>query len=246
MACRYLYIPAAGFCFLIAILLSNRAALRIPFISAGILEKVTRVSTIAVLIFYSAFTIIRNFAWRNSATVWLEVAEHYPDNPLPHRNLGVWFMGCGLLDKAIDEFKIAISLDPAFVIAYQDLGLCYYNKELLDEAIGEFEKALKLGLNQPEIYINLGACLIGKKQYREAIDYIQEAIKTEPMSTKAYYNLGVAYANMKNYTEAKKTWEKALEINPEFKDAKDNLKKLEQLKVSGELFNYVKNKNDKK
>ena len=227
MASRYLYISTAGFCLLIAWLLRKLPTLKIFSVSPNILQRISKELLVVLLIFYSVFTIIRSFAWRNSATIWLEVAEAYPNHPLPRRNLGAWFKKSGLPDKAIDEFKIAISMDPTFTLAYNDLGVCYYEKGLFDEAIEEFKKALEFGLNWPDVYVNLGVCFTEKRQYQEAIGYFKQAIEIDPGCLQAYNNLGVTYAGMRNYAEAKKAWEMALEIDPEFKDARDNLKKLD-------------------
>ena len=129
MACRYLYIPAVGFCLLLAMLLYKLPTLRIFSIPPNILRKLTRDAVVVLLIFYSVFTIIGNFAWRNSITFWLEAVEHYPGSARVHGELGGRFIKSGLLDKGIDECRKAIGIDPGFAKGHSNLGVGYAEKK---------------------------------------------------------------------------------------------------------------------
>jgi tetratricopeptide (TPR) repeat protein len=215
IAARYLYLPVAGFCLLLAVFLFRLANVRVV--------------SMILLIFYSIFTAIGNTNWKNNIVFWSGMVKNYPNNALAHSNLGASFRKGGLLDKAIYEYKIAIALDSNYAKDYNALGVCYYQKGVLDNAISEFKKALKLDPNLIEAYISLGAVMGDKGLYKEAIVNFERALKIDSGSVQAYDGLVVTYARMKKFDKAKTLWEKALEINPEYKNTQDNLKKLRGL-----------------
>jgi len=232
MANRYLYIPAAAGCFLIALLLFKLPQLDFFGILQINPKQYRIVLIIIILLSYSIFTIIRNPIWKNDITLGLELAKTYPNNAVSHRNLAYAFGVNGLLDRAIEENKIAISLTPRYLDAHIDLGVSYFEKGLLEEAISEYKEALRLNRDKmmlPIIYTNIGAVFTKKGLYEKAIDYFETAIKIDPRYMPAYDNIGIAYSLMKNFNEAKRIWEKGLEINPKYKSIKINLEKLKKI-----------------
>jgi len=229
MAARYLYLPEIGFCFLIAAFLFQLPDFKIYSIPQDVLKKVSRNSFIIILVFYSMFTVIRNMGWKHNTIFWSEMVRNYPSNALAHSNLGAAFRDSGLLDKAIEEYKIALSIDPNYAKDYNALGTCYYEKGAYDSAIVEFEKALKSDPGFISAYANLGSVFGDKGLYQEATRCFEESIHLDRKFLNAYNGLGVTYARMKDYDRARQSWEKALQIDPKNKEAKDNLQKLKQL-----------------
>lgn len=226
---RYLYIPAAGFCFLISMLLFKLSGLKLASAFVNIPRQAARDTIVILIIFYSLFTIIRNNVWKDNIALLLEMAQTYPKNSRIHADLGSRFREIGLLDKAITEYRTAINLVPNFAFYHKNLGECYYEQKNIAETVKEFQKALALDANLLETQINLGTIFGEKGFYQEAIDCFEKAIRIEPDNPLAYNHLGVTYARMKNWGEAKKAWKKTLEINPEYKTAEENLDKLKQL-----------------
>jgi len=72
-----------------------------------------------------------------------------------HNNLGVAYGTKGQTDKAIEQFKLAISLDPNYAQAYDNLGLAYLNKGMAVEAYQNFQKACKLFPQDPRFNYHL-------------------------------------------------------------------------------------------
>ena len=63
--------------------------------------------------------------------------------------------GQGDLDKAIENYQKAISLEPNFASAHRDLGIAYYKNNNVTEAIREFEVYLSLSPTAEDVnYIN--------------------------------------------------------------------------------------------
>lgn len=227
MAFRYLYLPAFGFCFLFSLAILNLPRLSVPLVSKGFLKKLAKNITVIILISYFVLTMVKNLSWFDNVVLWSEMVDIYPDSPNAHSNLGASFKQYGLLNKAINEYKIALRLDPAYVPDYNSLGLCYYKKGLFDEAMKEFKKALALDPGFLHAYLNLGLVFKKKGLHEESIECSQQLLRIDPNFIQAYNNLGVTYIEMKKCDEAKRAWLKALEINPGYETARKNLKKLQ-------------------
>jgi tetratricopeptide (TPR) repeat protein len=242
-ASRYLYLPIAGFCLLIAGLILELPNFKIFSIQPAILKKTARSIILISVLTYSIFTVIRNMGWRNNIVFGLEIAEIYPNNAVAHSWLGNIFLKNGFFDKALYEYKIALSLNPNYAGDENNLGLCYYKKGLLDEAIAQFKKTIELDPNFLQAYINLGSALgdkglyqeamngtlKDKGLYQEAMDCFNQVLKIDPQNIQAYNALGVTFARIKEWAKARKSWEMAIKIYPKNKEAQENLEKLKQL-----------------
>jgi tetratricopeptide (TPR) repeat protein len=59
-------------------------------------------------------------------------------------SMGRVLYGAGQYDRAIEQLKKTLDLDPNFAEAHFQLGMVYEQKRMFDEAIGEFQKAADL------------------------------------------------------------------------------------------------------
>jgi serine/threonine-protein kinase len=71
-------------------------------------------------------------------------------------NYSYWY--AGHYDKAIEELKKTVSLNPYYHLAHQFLGDAYSAKSMFHEAINEFKMSVELSDNDPMAVANL-ACL---------------------------------------------------------------------------------------
>lgn len=114
-----------------------------------------------------------------------------------HNNLGIMYMSERSYYAAIQEFKIAISLNPesqATAVYYTNLGDCYMKIEHPELALDCYERALTLYNLNLNYYINLAKCLIANKLLEQKLE--QFADFTNP-----YNQLmsGVLYVESGNY-----------------------------------------------
>ena len=61
-----------------------------------------------------------------------------------HSKLGVKYAKTGNFEKAIEEFKAVLTLDPGNMFARMNLALCYAYSDQLYEAVKEYKKVLQL------------------------------------------------------------------------------------------------------
>jgi Tfp pilus assembly protein PilF len=88
----------------------------------------------------------------------------------------------GLMDKAVENCKIAIQIDPEYGNAYNDIGAYLLSQKRLDEAIPWFEKAFQATnyANYCYPYLNLGRIYEFKGRWNLALDYYANAIQENP------------------------------------------------------------------
>jgi tetratricopeptide (TPR) repeat protein len=136
-------------------------------------------------------------------------------NPIWRSNISLW-----------TKMSAAYPRDPD-----SHLNLAYFwgERGKLDRAIREYEIAIQLYPGYPVAYNKFGATLGSFGHYRESMELLKEAIRLDPQYACAYNNLGTAYANLQHWDEAEKTWRQALVIAPNNRDARRNLKKLQEL-----------------
>ncbi len=122
-------------------------------------------------------------------------------------------------EKAIENYNMAIVLNPNFSEAYFNRGLAYYNKKNYDKAISDYNKSADLDPRNPVIYNNRGDAYYRKQEFENAILDYDRAISLNQKYLKAYYNRGLAYACQQDYEKAIEDFDKVIELNPEFAEA---------------------------
>ncbi|MFH1447376.1 MAG: AAA family ATPase [Candidatus Micrarchaeota archaeon] len=122
-------------------------------------------------------------------------------------------------DRAIENYNMAVVLNPNFSEAYFNRGLAYYNKKNYDKAISDYNKAAELDPRNPVIYNNRGDAYYRKQEFENGILDYDKAISLNQKYLKAFYNRGLAYACQQDYERAIEDFDKVVELNPEFAEA---------------------------
>lgn len=99
------------------------------------------------------------------------------------------FLKYNELDKAIDCYKQAISLNPEFADAYFNLGKAFKFKKEYPEAIKSLEQAKKFNPNDAETITVLGETYKQNGQYTQAIKNFEQALLVDSASDYAKRNL---------------------------------------------------------
>lgn len=213
---RFLYLPCAGFCFLLG-------ATVVRAYSVRRYRKIAVISVALIFLFYSWQTTARNMVWRNPLVFWEDRVRHLPATARAHSSLGSVYQKAGLYDKAETQFRKAVDNDPNYADAHNNLGNIYYERGLYDKADEEFKRANELNpaLNKP--HLNLGNMHFKAAGYDEAIEEYKIFLQQQPFDPEANNNLGRAYYMTGRYDDAISHFKKALEISPDFVDAWYNL-----------------------
>jgi tetratricopeptide (TPR) repeat protein len=108
-------------------------------------------------------------------------------------NLGSAYSAKGWEDKAVEQYQMAIRVNPSYVNAYNNLGVSYLESGRVDEGIQLFQAALGLQPDLAETHNNLGLAYLRKGLADQAIEQLQEAVYLSPDDPYFYYGLADAY-----------------------------------------------------
>jgi len=103
-----------------------------------------------------------------------------------------------------------------------------YQQSQFDLAEVQYRKALEYEPDNEKAKYNLANSLQKQSKFEEAVkllDNLSGSSKDNSLKSAAYYNQGVAYTKMKNLDASIESYKKALRLNPNDKEARENLEK---------------------
>jgi type IV pilus assembly protein PilF len=133
-----------------------------------------------------------------------------------HYELGSLYLLDGRFAIALEEARIALSVDPNYAPAYNLLGLTHM--ELKESRLAEenFDRALRLAPGDPEISNNFGWFLCQNSREQRSIAYFMAAAKNPLYTTptKPYTNAGICSVRLKDDKAAEDYLLTALRLSP--------------------------------
>ncbi len=124
--------------------------------------------------------------------------------------------------KKGDEKMSGIEI-PSFESTSFTLGMAYKERGFLKEAVKEFTKALIEMSDKECVYIEIGKLLVLQGQYDEAINTLLKALDSSPEQAEAYRLLGCVYHLKKEYHQAAICYLQAYKLNSADVNAINNL-----------------------
>jgi protein O-mannosyl-transferase len=161
--------------------------------------------------------------WQNSETLWAHTIECTTDNGVAHSNLGTALAEEGKREEALEQFQIAVQINPGYADFHNNLGNALYQEGKADEAAAQYQISLQEWHDDPVVHNNLGNALQQEGKMDEAIAQYQIAVQLNPRYAEAEYDLGNAFALQGKLDQAIGHYQMALQINPRYGEAHDNL-----------------------
>jgi tetratricopeptide (TPR) repeat protein len=214
MAEYRVYLPSFG----IFILASS-----IPFMATGPNTRIYLAALALVVIVFSSASYARNRIWHDEFSLWMDVVEKSPVNVRGHNNLGNAYRNRGLHDRAIEHYRIALSLNPDFEEAQYNIGNTYNDQGLVEKAMEHYRKVLSLDPDHAEAHYNLGLVYFNKGMLGEALEHNLRALNLKPDYAEAHVNIGCVYGSKGLLDKAVEHLETALSLNPDYSEAHYNL-----------------------
>ncbi|HLC68399.1 MAG TPA: AAA family ATPase [Candidatus Bilamarchaeaceae archaeon] len=125
----------------------------------------------------------------------------------------------GDYEKAIENYNMAILLNPVFSEAYFNRALSYYQLKNFEKSVADYTKSAELDPQNPIIYNNRGDAYYRKQDFQGAIKDYDKAISLNPDYLKAFYNRGLSYASLEEYEKAIEDFTKVIELKADFAEA---------------------------
>ncbi|HLP44489.1 MAG TPA: tetratricopeptide repeat protein [Candidatus Deferrimicrobium sp.] len=142
-----------------------------------------------------------------------------PTNPLLYYYRGFAYDKSGNPDKALEDYKKSLELDPTFLLSLSEAGKIYAKKKDLNNAVIYYKKAFELGTKDVIALYNYGSCLFNLGNNEEALKVFQKLVEIDPNYPDAYYQLGIIYMGLNDNTKAKENLAKFITMDPENENA---------------------------
>lgn len=170
---RYLYIGAAFFSMVLAILI-----LRIEEKKKW--KKFASVTTVVLCLLYSVRTFARSFDLNNSKNLWLATKRVSPHSYRVYNNLGDVYSDEGNYDLAIEAFKKSVALKPDYADAVHNIGFIYLQLGDTAKAKKYLQQSIDMNPRLFQAWYKMGRIFMAEKNYQEAQKYMSKALELNP------------------------------------------------------------------
>lgn len=161
--------------------------------------------------------------WEEAAQAFMEAIDAQPADPVAYINFGNVLTAVGDIERALNFYNKAISLDENATAAYYSKGGLYYDEQNFEEAKNMFELAMKKGLETGDNFFMLGMSLAQMGNSRLALPYLQRSTELLENDAEAHFQYGLCLAREGFIDEAVKSLEQAVALDTEHADALYNL-----------------------
>ena len=217
MADRFIYLPSVG-----PFLLLGLAASLIWAKADSMKQRKTWLRFvaawgIALCIAMSYATLKQITVWRNTMALWNYVIEEQACRvSFAYVSRGSEFRLAGQHARAMEDFNMAITLDPSSADAYINRAAAFYDTDQLDKAIDDLDRAIVLKPDKYLAYNNRAIMLKEKGRTDKSIEDLNKAIALKPVEYLAYYNRGTILKETGHADQALEDFSKAIALNPYF------------------------------
>ena len=127
------------------------------------------------------------------------------------------------LDKALEGFANATSVDSARLDGWKNLAYIYYQLERPEDAIKAYEHIRENWPEDPNSLYSLGVLYLNKESYEAAVSVLSTLTAIDPNHFSGHVNLAIAQVNREDFSAAEASYKKAIAIDPQAADAPYNL-----------------------
>jgi len=144
-----------------------------------------------------------------------ESARKYPKEKYFHHRLGYYYQGQqGKEEKALEEYRKVLQLDPSYGLALNQMGYIYAGLKNYEKAIECLKKYASLSPTEANPLDTLAEVYFWMGNLDEAIAKYKEALEKKPDFLTSTHNIQYLYALKEDYTEAMKWIDRYIEIAP--------------------------------
>ena len=134
----------------------------------------------------------------------------------------------GDLQKALAIYSEANIKAPKDAETLFKMGYVLAEQNRDDEALEYYKEAVELAPENTYIHQAMASLYRKMGEFASARNHLNSSLQLDAKNPITYYNYGNLLVDMKHSQEAKMMYQKALELDSDFKEAKEELTKLEQ------------------
>jgi len=150
--------------------------------------------------------------------------ELYPDDPAAHNNLGWNYQNLGHYEKAVEEYKEALRINPYLMLTYSGVIYTYLGYlGQIDSAKTWSNRMIRYGPDNPWGYFNLGSVYVAIDSLEKAEAAYLKASDLNPNLLINQYRLAHLYRLRGKYDKAIVVFEEILRLHPDESPARYNL-----------------------
>lgn len=155
--------------------------------------------------------------WKDNLSLFRDVAEKYPNNPVAHNNTGYGYEQIREYRKALDHYFTASALRANYADVLYNIGSVYgEDLNMLDSGIYFLHKAIAANPEKTEAYNNMGTFYYKKGLLDSSLHYYGLVLEAKPEYPLGWYNVGCVYYGQEKYTEAIDAYQKSVKYDPGF------------------------------
>jgi tetratricopeptide (TPR) repeat protein len=129
-----------------------------------------------------------------------QIAEKYPKEKGPHYSLGRYYENRDL-EKALEEYKKTLELDPNHSYAHNQIGYVYLNLSNYEKSIEHFNMYISLNPGDANPLDSLAEAYFRMGRLDDAITKYKEALEIKPDFLTTLCNMPYVFALKENYSE---------------------------------------------
>ena len=141
------------------------------------------------------------------------------DRPEAHMNLGLLYARANHFDKAEQELKISLSLDPSFAPGAVNLADLYRAQNRDDEGERILKDAIRRSPDDASLEHALGLLMVRRKREAKALEFLGAAARDEPGNARYAYVYAIALNDAGKTSAAIETLESSIKAHPYERDS---------------------------
>jgi len=143
--------------------------------------------------------------------------------PELHYNLGMAYKELDNPELALEQFNIALEMDPSYFECLEAIGRIHLDAGRLEEALTALLDVIEVDPAHINARHMLGVVYSRQKKWKEAIGQFEAVLSLAPDTDEALRELGMALSMAGDYERAVGTLKKAVEMNPDNLQARIDL-----------------------
>jgi len=192
-----------------------------------------RASTAAVLAVIGCFGMLtagRIEVWESAERLWRDSVSKAPLSHIAHGSLGEEYLKQGNYQRAIEEYREAVRLQPLYAIGFFNIGFIEVRLGRMAEAAADLRRGLRAGPEPPawnpgrrdtyaSVHFYIAVQDFAEGRFREAEAGFRRALEYRPAYHQAAFNLGLVLARQGREGEAYGAFLRATAMQPAFYEA---------------------------